>query len=729
MKQVIQNYKTGDLKLEEVPIPALRPGGVLVKNAYSLISAGTERMRLELAQKSLFGKAKERPEELKQVIDSVKREGLVNTYRKVMNRLDMPTPLGYSSAGAVMEVGREVDEFQVGDRVACAGEGYACHAEVVFVPKNLCVKISRRISVEASELSDVSFEEAAFTTLGAIAIQGVRQADVRIGERVAVIGLGLVGLLTVQILKAAGCSVLGIDIDAQKAKLALELNADMAAVRSVDNVEQMVESFSSGYGVDAVVITAATSSNDPVELAGKILRDRGRVAVVGVSNMDIPRGDYYQKELGLHLSRSYGPGRYDHIYEERGIDYPIGYVRWTEKRNMQAFLELIATEKVDVKRMITHKFPITEADKAYDIIMGNTDEKFIGVLLEYPEQSAKLETKVILPKKRQISYESFERLVIGFIGAGNFAQSYLLPNVKRLQRSMLKGVCTSTGVSAKNAAQKLEFGFCTTDAKDILGDDEINTVFIATRHNSHAQYVIESLKAGKNVFVEKPLCITYDELDEIRKVYESSGARLMVGFNRRFSPYALRIKEFFKNCGEPFALNYRINAGKLPNDHWYQQPEQGGRIVGEGCHFIDFMQFVTGSEPIHVYAERIKDDNSGGANNDSVNITVKFADGSIGAMSYLANGAPSLPKERLEVFSDGKTAILDDFSMLELHEGRKMKKVKLGNVKGHEAEVKAFLECLTNGLPEPIPFESIYLTTLTTLKVHESIKSGNSILF
>ena len=703
MKQLIQNYKTGELKLEEVPVPALRSGGVLAQNAYSLISAGTERSSVSTAQASLIGKARKRPDLVKQVLDNVKREGIIATYKKVKNRLDDIKALGYSSAGVVIE--SSCDEFQAGDRVACAGAGYASHAEIIYVPKNLVVKIP----------DDVDFDEAAFTTLGAIAMQGMRQADVRVGETVVVIGLGLVGLLTVQILKAAGCNVIGLDIDEGVFDLAKELGCD-ATYKSDWDCLQSVENYTNGIGADAVIITAATSSNEPIELAINLARKKGVVVIVGLVGMDIPRSPFYEKELDIRISCSYGPGRYDQSYEEKGIDYPVGYVRWTENRNMQAFINLVAAKKINVKRMITHKFPIAKAIGAYNLILNNK-EKFIGILLEYPQQVEKTRSKIQIP---HATPNPSANLRIGFIGAGNFAQSYLLPHVTKFDGVTLKGVCTSHGTSAKKVAQKFGFEFCTTNPQDIFEDDSINVVFIATQHKSHGRYVIDALKSGKNVFVEKPLCVTYEELDEIKSVYESSERILSVGFNRRFSPYSAEIKKFFRNRPAPFVINYRVNAGTIPEDHWLQDPEQGGRIIGEACHFIDLVQFITDSNPVEVYAECIDGD-------ESCSIMITFEDGSISTIFYLANGDYSLPKEQVEFFCEGKTAVLDNFQELCLYKDSKRKKVKLGNAKGHKEEIDAFLNSVRKGTENPIPFQSIYMTTLTTFKIHESLEKGQKV--
>ena len=735
MRQISQNYNTGEITIEEVPIPAVNPGGVLVKNYFSLVSAGTEKAIIELAQKSLVGKAKARPDLVKQVIGKVKQEGLINTIKKVRSRLDVPLALGYSCAGVVTAVGEKVDEFQIGDRVACAGMGYAGHAEVVFVPKNLCAKVPE----------NVDFEAAAFTTMGAIALQGVRQAQLTLGEKVAVIGLGLLGQITVQLVKANGCQVLGIDLDAEKVALAEELGADCAITRQSDVVGRASD-FSEGRGIDAVIITAATSSNDPIELAGELCRDKGRVVVVGEVKMDIPRKLYYEKELDLRLSRSYGPGRYDAIYEEKGIDYPFGYVRWTEQRNMTAFLELLSLGKVNVKRIITHRFEIDEAQKAYELITGKNEEKYIGILLQYP-QGKEYQTKVLLQTESgRKTQTQGTRVNVGLIGAGNFARSVILPSLKRIKDVNFIGIATATGLSSKNAGDKFGFEYCTSDYSEVLADEQINCVIIATRHNLHARLAIEALKKGKTVFVEKPLALLESELKEIIEVRKATDGRLMVGFNRRFSPFTQEVKRFFEYRQNPLIINYRVNAGVVSPDHWVQDPQEGGgRIIGEVCHFVDLMQYLLNSrsevarneanrrsgssQPVKVYAEPISGNNSSLINNDNVNITLKFADGSVGTISYVANADPSVPKERVEIFGENSVAIIDDYRQVKLTKGGKTKTLKRFNQdKGHLKEFEAFVKSIKNGGELPLPFVEAVIATLVTFKIHESINTGMPVL-
>ena len=714
MKQITQNYKTGELRIEDVPIPGLRTGAVLVENRFSLISAGTERSTIDVSRKGLIGKAKDRPDQFRQVINAVKKNGLVATYKTVMDRLDSPVPLGYSCAGVVKSVSEGVSEFKTGDRVACAGAGYASHAEIVCVPRNLCARMP----------DGVSFEAAAFTTVGAIAMQGVRQARVQLGENVAVIGLGLVGLLAVQLLKAAGCNVLGIDVDTGKLQIALDQGVDAAAQAASDSIGDLALDFSRGRGVDAVIISAATSSNDPIVLAGEISRDRGRVVVVGNVTMDVPRKDYYEKELDLRLSRSYGPGRYDPLYEEKGVDYPIGYVRWTEKRNMESFLDLLASGKVDVERLITHKFRIDDANKAYDVIMGETQEQSIGVLLEYTGKVDTRSRELLSVRDEKPRSEPVADVKLGFVGAGNFARSFLLPNIKANNTVSLKGVATGSGINAKNVARKFGFQYCTTNYEEILNDSEITAVVIATRHDLHAKVAVEAMKKHKAVFVEKPLALTESELTEVIRTWRENEGRLLVGFNRRFAPLVEEIRSFFQNRTQPLAVNYRINAGFIPRDHWSQDAsEGGGRIIGEVCHFADLIQFITGSLPVRVFAESISARNDAVVDNDNISVIIKFEDGSLGTITYLANGDAALPKERIEVFGEGTVAVLDDFKKLRLvRKGRTKQVKKRRQDKGYKRELEKFIRAVKDGKEMPIPFDEIVITTFLTFMIERSLR-------
>lgn len=715
--------KSGELKVDSVPAPALKSGGMLVKNHYSLISAGTEKSTVDLVKMSMVQKARSRPDDVKKVLQEIKQNGFLATYKKVMSKLDTGKPMGYSSAGVVIAVDQNISGFKVGDRVACAGAGYASHADIVFVPKNLAVKVP----------DEVGLDEAAYTTLGSIAMQGVRQANPTLGENVVVIGLGLVGLLAVQILKANGCRVLGIDTNPDSVLLAKKVGADNSCERSAD-VAQIVRSFTDGYGADAVVIAAATRSSDPVSLAGEIARDRSRIVMIGATGMNIPRQPYYMKELEFKLSRSYGPGRYDSGYEEGGVDYPIGYVRWTENRNIKEFVNLLRDKKVDVKALTTHRFPIESAQQAYKMISGESKETYIGILLEYEKEIHEVES---LNSKVEIrnSSESFKKhpMGIGFIGAGTFAQASLLPAVKTIPNVRLDTVCTASGISARTAQQQFDFASVTTNPADIFSRNEIGTIFIATRHNLHASLVLEGLKAGKNVFVEKPLALNENELISIGQICRGSDEKnspvLMVGFNRRFAPLAIEVKKFFADVNEPLVINYRVNAGYVPQNHWTQDPvEGGGRIVGEVCHFVDLIQFLTKSRVEKVYAESISSANSSIVNNDNVSITLRMKNGSLGVITYVANGDSALPKERIEVTSAKRAAVIDNFQHVYFfRNGKKMKKGSGKVDKGIGNEVAAFLQSAASDRHPLITFDELVNTTLTTFKIINSLSTGEPI--
>ncbi len=698
MEQLIQYLKDGKMQLLEVPFPALQSGCVLVRNHYSLISAGTEGKTVKDARLSYIGKARARKDEVKKVVDAAKTFGLLNTYNMVMNKLDAPSSLGYSCAGEVIAVADNVSGFQVGDRVACGGAG-AVHAEVVSVSENLCVKIPDAVNEQS----------AAFTTLASIALQGVRQADLRLAENCVVIGLGLVGQLTIQFLKAAGIKTIGIDIDEKMVALALQSGADVAINRNREDLEQIISAETNGFGADAVIITAGTSSTDPVDLAGALCRQKGKVIIVGAVPTGFKRPNYFKKELDLRMSCSYGPGRYDMDYEELGLDYPIGYVRWTENRNMQAYVALVNDKKINTEPLITHVFDFKDAEKAYDLILNRT-EPFVGVLLKY-DVSKKLTNKVSFTSK---SFSS-SKANVGLIGAGSFGQNFLLPAMKG--HCNFTGVATARANNSRNIADKYGFNYCTGNAAEIFSDTKTDTVFIATRHDSHAAYVIEGLKNGKNIFVEKPLCMNEAQLEEIKQLYEKNGKHLMVGFNRRFAPLVKKLKETF-NGDYPKAINYRINAGFIPSEHWiHDKTIGGGRIIGEVCHFIDLCSFIAGSKITSVAAQVL---NTSPNLNDTVAINLSFANGSIASISYFSNGNKNLSKEYLEVFGSGIATVLDDFKELKIY-GREERSHKSAQDKGHKTEVAEFLKAVKSGGPTPIPFEQTYSSTLATFKVLESI--------
>jgi predicted dehydrogenase/threonine dehydrogenase-like Zn-dependent dehydrogenase len=709
VKQVLQYVRSGELDVVEVPEPVCKSGGIVVRNAASLISAGTEKTIVDFAGKSMLGKARERPDLVRQVITKVKKEGLGPTLQAVTSRLDQPIPLGYSCAGTVQAVGRGAEEFAAGDRVACAGMGYASHADAVFVPRNLAVRIPE----------GVSFEDASYVTVGAIALHGIRVADVRLGENVAVIGLGLLGQLTVQMLKATGCRVIGIDLDATKVALARELGAD-AAVTRTDDVAGAVLAFSDGIGADAVIVTAATSSNDPIELAGEICRDRGRVSMVGAVGMDMPRKVYYEKELDLRLSRSYGPGRYDPEYEEKGRDYPIGYVRWTERRNMQEFLRLVAEGYVTPSKLTTHRFTVDEAERAYEIISGEAGEPFAGVLLSYPTRSVEAVRTIPLrtPARRR------EGVVgVGVIGAGSFARAVLLPRLQKSREVELVGVATATGMNARATGDKFQFGYCTTDLRQLLDDDKVEAVIIATRHASHPRFAADALRAGKAVFVEKPLAIDEEGLRLALEAQAETGGVLAVGFNRRFSPLSAQLRQAFASAG-PLAVNYRINAGPIPREHWLQDREEGGgRIIGEVCHFMDLAQYLTGSLPEEVYAHALGGPT--GALHDTVSISIRFANGSVAGIGYYATGDKGFAKERVEVFGGGAVGVLEDFREVEIsRDGRRTRTRKASQDKGYDEEISAFLKAVRGQGPMPISIESLAATTRATFAMEEALRTG-----
>jgi predicted dehydrogenase/threonine dehydrogenase-like Zn-dependent dehydrogenase len=713
MKQLIQDLQTHTISVEEVPSPGCAAGGVLVRMATSLISSGTERAAVELGSMSLVGKALERPDLVKALFQRLRTSGVSDVVATVRAKLDRALPLGYSAAGNVLEVGERVEEFQVGSRVACGGTGYASHAEIIWVPKNLCVPIPEA----------VDYDSAAFVSLGSIALQGVRVAEAKIGERVAVVGLGLVGLVTVQILKASGCTVWGFDPDPDRVELARELGAAFAHVNS---------DFDSGGrlphadGADAVIITAASKTNGPITLAGRIARDRGIVVVVGDVRVDVPREHYYRKELQVRYSRSYGPGRYDPFYEEKGLDYPLGFVRWTERRNMQTFLDMVAAGRIYLARMVTHRFDITRAAEAYELLAGKRDAKHLAILIDYPRTSApSRRVQLRLPDAvKKLASPKSRKIGIGWIGAGSFSRAKLLPALRKLENFELLGLANATGISASRAANGFGFQYCTTDASAILNDPAIDAVFIATRHHLHGPMVLAALESGKHVFVEKPLCVNEQELESISRLWARSDLVLAVGFNRRFSPFARECKAFFDARRGSLSFLYRVNAGRLPDGHWMQDPAQGhGRVIGEVCHFVDLLGFLSGALPVKVQAWPI----GGNPDESNIHIQISLSDGSKGQIQYLACGDASVPKERLEVFGQDRTAICDDFrKSFFYHSNRCHAQTLFRQDKGHEEEMKCFVAAIAGKAPLPIPFESLWATTLATFRIRESLFGGDA---
>lgn len=710
MRQLTQKLKDGRLEVIEVPTPVVSKGMLLVRNVYSVISAGTEGSTVRAARKSLIGKAKDRPQQAKQMLDLLKQAGPVQAYRTLMKKLDSYSPLGYSCSGIVIGLGKGVSNFSIGDKVACAG-GSANHSEIVAVPQNLCVKL----------LPDADLKKAAYNTLGAIALQGIRQADLRLGESCAVIGLGLLGQITCLLLRAGGNKVIGIDINPEMVRLTKAHAADFAALRSEAGLAERIEELTGGIGVDAVIITAATETTDPVNFAGRILKQKGRVIVVG----NVPTGFdrepyYYKKELDLRMSCSYGPGRYDPVYEEKRADYPSAYVRWTERRNMEAFQDLIYSKKVDIGYLTTHMFKLEEAAKAYDLILDSS-EPHLGIVIQYDDAPA-FTGKVSIREKEPTSKPG--EVGIAFIGAGSYAMSHLLPNIPKEGWIKKRGVMTVSGLSSRSVAEKFQFEYCTSSENEILQNDAVNTIFIATRHNTHAEYVLKALGHGKKVFVEKPLCLNTDELKAITDTYyseRSTPPMLMVGFNRRFSPLVEFIKE--KIDAGPMSMVYRVNAGAIPPDSWIQDKEiGGGRIIGEVCHFIDLLTFINGSLPEKVQAFSIPDTRG---MMDTVSINIKFFNGSIGTVAYFANGPKNLPKEYIEIYRAGATAILKDFKEVEfISQSKKTIKKLIFQDKGQGAMVRRFLEAVKNGDNSPISFEEISAVTLASFRAVESLHSG-----
>jgi polar amino acid transport system substrate-binding protein len=710
LKQVLQNRKTGRPFVGEVPVPALKRKRVLVRAVASLISAGTERAAVELVSKGLVQEARQRPDLVKAVVAKVKNEGILNTFASVRDKMAASQALGYSAAGIVSAVAEDVTEFQIGDRVACAGVGFASHAEVLSVPKNLCVHLPEA----------VSFESGAYGTLGAIALQGVRLAEPTLGESVVVIGLGLVGQLTVQLLKANGCRVFGLDLDRSRVSLALETGADRAVV-SDEEAAKAIETWTRGYGADAVLITAATDSNQPIELAARVSRLKGRVIVVGMTGMDIPRPPFFSRELKLIISMSYGPGRYDPDYEERGHDYPLPYVRWTEKRNIESFLELIADKRVEVERLTTHRFPIAEAEHAYRLISGDGQEPYLGVVLNYDpeaEVARRVSLSGTVPARKPE-----KSIVLGVIGAGGYVPAMLLPHFKA-EGVQFQAIATASGISAHDVGKRFGFAYAVSSADEVLEDANVNLVVIGTRHDTHAELARKALERDKHVLVEKPLALDDHELDSVLDAAGSSAGKLMVGFNRRFSPLAQRAKDFFAGRETPLSILYRVNAGRLPKEHWLQDAvEGGGRIVGEVCHFIDLMQYLTGAPPVFVFAAAMSAKSDKIVDADSVFITLRFADGSNGAIAYLSEGDKALAKERVEIFGAGKVFVLDDYRRATLYKDRREEQVTLKSQdKGQQAQVRAVCAAVLEGGAAPISLDELAATSRATFRVLDSLR-------
>jgi len=709
MRQIIQNMKNGLTEIVDVPIPKIQPGYILVKTGASLVSSGTERMLVEFAEKNLVGKAKSRPDLFKQVLQKAQRDGILATLESAFNRLDQAIVLGYSSSGTIVEIGKEVDQFSVGDRVVCAGGGYAVHAEYALVPKNLAAKLP----------DSVTFEEGAFATIGSIALNGIRIAHPQIGEKSAVIGLGLLGLLTSQLLKASGLSVVGLDLNPDKTKLANNFGIEAFTNEFVgENYLQITN----GLGFDHVFICADTVSNQPVELAGEIARDRGNIIAIGAVGMDIPRKPYYEKELTFKVSRSYGPGRYDSSYEENGNDYPEGYVRWTEGRNIANIIELIASKKIDVEQLISHRFEISDATDAYQLLTGKTKEKYLGLIINYPQDEKYASEKRYIDLSNVHKESRNSGIKVGVIGAGNYANAVFLPIIHKHPQTVCFGVASAHGLNAQQSARKYRSQVASSEEMEIIKHEDIDIAVILTRHDSHASLVQSALENGKHVYCENPLAINKAEISGIIEPLGKEGhPYLTVGFNRRFAPFVNEIKKSLVNNAEPIYAHYRINAGYLPQEHWLHNSESGGgRLIGEGCHFIDLMLFLIGSTPIEVNTQLLP--NSGKYKDDNFLITIHFSDGSLASLSYLSNGSRSASKEYLELFTGGKTIIMHDFKKLQIfNDSVTTKHAFLKQDKGHKAAWDAFIHAITQQAQPPISYEALLQTTYVTLACAESM--------
>jgi predicted dehydrogenase/threonine dehydrogenase-like Zn-dependent dehydrogenase len=705
MRQVLQVLGTGAVQVMDLPAPLLRPGGVLVRNHASVISVGTDRTQIDFGRKSMLAKARERPEQVRQVLRSVARDGLRATRERVRRKLDSHVALGYSCAGVVEAVGAGVDDLRRGMRVACAGAGYASHAEQVWVPRNLVVPVP----------DGVAMEHAAFATMGAIALQGIRQAEPTLGDAVAVIGLGLLGQLTVQMLRAAGVRTIAIDVDPGRVELAGRFGA--VALRRSDAVEQAVAIATDGLGVDAVLITAATSSDDPVRLAGRITRDRGRVVLVGAVPMNVPRSPFYEKEIDLRFSRSYGPGRYDRAYEEKGHDYPVGYVRWTERRNLAEFLRLVAAGQVEMEPLITHRASLDEAPAAYAAVQGGSGAPPLGVVLTYPEREEPAPARIVLGEARAPVRR--DRPGIGFIGAGSFAADMLLPALKRLDAELV-GVTTARGVSALQAGEQFGFRYLAANPEALLADDDVAAVVIATRHHDHAELAERALRAGKAAFVEKPLALDKASLDAVLAA-AAGGPQLMVGFNRRFAPATRFVVERLRRLPGACAVHIRVNAGAVPADSWVHDPAVGGgRILGEACHFIDLARHLVGAPITEVHALALAGHDPASRLHDNVQLSLRFADGSIAGILYTSKGSAAVGKERVEVFAAGATALIDDFRTAEFH-GARTERWKGRQDKGHEEQLRLFLTALRDGGPAPIPLDELAEVSRATIEAATAV--------
>ncbi|HUS09402.1 MAG TPA: bi-domain-containing oxidoreductase [Pyrinomonadaceae bacterium] len=720
MKQILQNLGTGETILAEVPSPACRQGNVLIRTSTSLLSVGTERMLIDFGKAGWIEKARKQPDKVKQVIDKIKTDGLFTTLETVKAKLDQPIPLGYCNAGRVIASqieGADRVAFEPGDRLVSNG----AHAEIVCVPKNLCAKIPE----------GVSDEEAAFTVVGAIGLQGIRLLQPTLGESITVTGLGLIGLIAVQLLRASGCRVLGIDFDPAKCALAEQFGAEAVTLSKGEDPVQRAMAFSRGRGMDGVLITASTQSNEPVHQAALMCRKRGRIVLVGVTGLELSRADFYEKELSFQVSCSYGPGRYDDDYEQKGRDYPVGFVRWTEQRNFEAVLDLIANRQIDLRPLISHRFSFDNALQGYSLIAQGQG---LGLLLQYGDSATAVPREAVQStiELRPAPAVDHLRPTVGLVGAGNFTGLVLLPHLVKTG-ARLKTIVSAGGVTGTHFGRKFGFELSSTDVAAVFDDPEINTVMITTRHNSHAAFVLRALRARKHVYVEKPLCLTREELREIAHASnsaksENSGPILMVGFNRRFAPQVARMKSLLDAVSEPKTLVMTVNAGAIPLNHWTQDPAVGGgRVIGEGCHYIDLLRFLVGVNIDSVFASQIDTKDAGGVADDKMTITISFTDGSLGTIHYFANGHKSFPKERLEVFCAGRVLKLDNFRKLQGYGWRGFNKMNLWRQdKGHSGEIAAFISAITNRTGSPIPFHEIVEVTEATFSAVECARAPRS---
>ena len=698
MKHLLQDLSSGKTAIVEAPDPLVAENSILVRTSLSLISAGTERMLVEFGKASLLDKARQQPEKVKMVLEKVQTDGLLPTIEAVRSKLDQPISLGYSSVGVVAKIGTDVDGFEIGDRVVSNGP----HSSLVKTTANLSARIP----------DNVDDASAAFTVVSSIALQGVRLSAPTLGESFVVIGAGLIGLLTVQLLKAHGCRVLAVDLDDEKLVLAKQFGAEICNPMAGGDPVAVGMAFSRSIGVDGVIITASTKSNDPVTQAARMSRKRGRIVLVGVTGLDLNRADFYEKELTFQVSCSYGPGRYDSEYEEKGQDYPIGFVRWTEQRNFEAVLDLMSTGKLDIGPLVSHRFNFEDAAKAYEKL--SADKAALGILLEYSADTQKQDVSSIELQSGNSANPS--KVILGCIGAGNYAARTLIPAFRQ-SNARLHTLVSAGGVSGAVEGEKAGFEVASTDATTALGNNEVNSIAIATRHDTHADVVVDSLDAGKHVFVEKPLCLNLEDLDRVEKAYAKSNQLLMVGFNRRFAPHVVKIKQLLKNSSDPHSFVMTVNAGAIPSDHWTQDREQGGgRLIGEACHFVDLLKFLADSAISEFdLVEMASEDN------DTLTVSLKFENGSIGAVHYFANGNKAYPKERLEIFSGGKILQLDNFRKLKGYGWAGFKSMNLFRQdKGQSACVEAFVQAIEEGKTSPIPFEEIAEVSRVCIKLVNS---------